>query len=57
MTGRGIDQILPHPSAPEIYEDYLNSALSDLLPNVPPLISRVRSGYAPFRGGLQTRLG
>jgi hypothetical protein len=29
----------------------------DLLPNVPPFISRVRSGYAPLRGGLQTRLG
>ncbi len=28
MTGRGIDQVLPHPSSPEIYEDYLNSALS-----------------------------
>lgn len=28
MTGRGIDQILPHPCAPEIYEDYLHSALS-----------------------------
>ncbi len=26
MTGRGIDQILPHPSAPEIHESYLNSA-------------------------------
>lgn len=28
MTGRGIDQILPHPCSPEIYEDYLNSAAS-----------------------------
>jgi len=28
MTGRGIDQILPYPSRPEIYEDYLSSALS-----------------------------
>lgn len=28
MTGRGIDQILPHPCTPEIYEDYLRSALS-----------------------------
>ena len=27
MTGRGIDQILPHPCEPEIYEDYLKSAL------------------------------
>ncbi|HEY0943594.1 MAG TPA: CapA family protein [Steroidobacter sp.] len=26
MTGRGIDQILPHPSAPEIYEPYVSSA-------------------------------
>jgi len=27
MTGRGIDQILPHPSRPEIHEPYINSAL------------------------------
>jgi poly-gamma-glutamate synthesis protein (capsule biosynthesis protein) len=27
MTGRGIDQILPHPSAPQIHEPYLKSAL------------------------------
>jgi len=27
MTGRGIDQILPHPSPPVLYEDYLTSAL------------------------------
>lgn len=26
MTGRGIDQILPHPSSPEIHESYLTSA-------------------------------
>ena len=26
MTGRGIDQILPHPSAPQIYESYLRNA-------------------------------
>jgi poly-gamma-glutamate synthesis protein (capsule biosynthesis protein) len=26
MTGRGIDQILPHPSAPHIYEPYLRDA-------------------------------
>jgi poly-gamma-glutamate synthesis protein (capsule biosynthesis protein) len=26
MTGRGIDQVLPHPSDPEIYESYLKSA-------------------------------
>ena len=26
MTGRGIDQVLPHPSAPVIYEPYLKSA-------------------------------
>jgi poly-gamma-glutamate synthesis protein (capsule biosynthesis protein) len=28
MTGRGIDQILPHPSEPGIHESYLESALS-----------------------------
>jgi poly-gamma-glutamate capsule biosynthesis protein CapA/YwtB (metallophosphatase superfamily) len=27
MTGRGIDQILPHPSPPVLYEDYVKSAL------------------------------
>ena len=26
MTGRGIDQILPHPSAPKLYESYLDDA-------------------------------
>jgi poly-gamma-glutamate synthesis protein (capsule biosynthesis protein) len=26
MTGRGIDQVLPHPSDPRIYESYLRSA-------------------------------
>lgn len=27
MTGRGVDQILPHPSAPHLYEPYARSAL------------------------------
>ena len=27
MTGRGIDQILPHPSDPVIHEPYMRSAL------------------------------
>jgi poly-gamma-glutamate synthesis protein (capsule biosynthesis protein) len=27
MTGRGIDQILPHPSQPQLYERYMDSAL------------------------------
>ena len=27
MTGRGIDQILPHPSQPDLYEPYVRSAL------------------------------
>ena len=26
MTGRGIDQVLPHPSAPKLYEDYVTDA-------------------------------
>ena len=26
MTGRGIDQVLPHPGDPTIYESYMNSA-------------------------------
>lgn len=26
MTGRGIDQILPHPNLPEIYESYMHNA-------------------------------
>jgi poly-gamma-glutamate capsule biosynthesis protein CapA/YwtB (metallophosphatase superfamily) len=27
MTGRGIDQVLPHPSRPRLHEDYMRSAL------------------------------
>ena len=27
MTGRGIDQVLPHPGAPRLYEPYMDSAL------------------------------
>lgn len=27
MTGRGIDQVLPHPGDPQIHESYMNSAL------------------------------
>jgi poly-gamma-glutamate synthesis protein (capsule biosynthesis protein) len=27
MTGRGVDQILPHPSDPVLYEDYVHDAL------------------------------
>jgi hypothetical protein len=27
MTGRGIDQVLPHPSNPRIHESYVKSAL------------------------------
>ncbi|MGC2518014.1 MAG: CapA family protein [Burkholderiales bacterium] len=27
MTGRGIDQILPHPGAPQLFEPYMRSAL------------------------------
>jgi len=27
MTGRGIDQVLPHPSRPHLYEPYMRSAL------------------------------
>jgi poly-gamma-glutamate synthesis protein (capsule biosynthesis protein) len=27
MTGRGIDQVLPHPSAPALYEAYIRSAV------------------------------
>jgi len=30
MTGRGVDQILPHPCSPEIYETYATSALDYL---------------------------
>ena len=26
MTGRGIDQVLPHPGNPQIYEPYMTSA-------------------------------
>ena len=27
MTGRGIDQVLPHPCEPELREDYVRSAM------------------------------
>lgn len=27
MTGRGVDQLLPHPGDPQLYERYMNSAL------------------------------
>ena len=27
MTGRGIDQVLPHPGDPDLYEPYVKSAL------------------------------
>jgi len=27
MTGRGVDQVLPHPSLPRLYEPYAGSAL------------------------------
>lgn len=27
MTGRGVDQVLPHPSPPHLYEPYMRSAL------------------------------
>ncbi len=27
MTGRGVDQVLPHPSDPRIYESYMGSAV------------------------------
>ena len=42
MTGRGIDQILPHPSSPEIYESYIKSALGYVR-----IAERV-SGKVPF---------
>lgn len=31
MTGRGIDQILPHPCDPQLYEDYVTSAVDYVL--------------------------
>ena len=27
MTGRGIDQVLPHPGEPQLFEPYMRSAL------------------------------
>jgi hypothetical protein len=35
---------------------HLSGLTTDLLPNLPPLISRVCSGYAPDRGVLRTQL-
>ena len=31
MTGRGIDQILPHPSNPKLYEPYVRSRSEELV--------------------------
>jgi poly-gamma-glutamate synthesis protein (capsule biosynthesis protein) len=48
MTGRGIDQILPHPSDPSIYEGYLKDARGyvEIAEKVNGLISRsVAPGY------------
>ena len=42
MTGRGIDQVLPHPSDPRIYEPYVRDARGyvELAENVSGLIPR-----------------
>lgn len=42
MTGRGIDQILPHPSAPHIFEPYLKDARGYLS------IAELRGGPIPY---------
>ncbi len=41
MTGRGVDQILPHPSAPELHESYLTDA------RVYVQLADEASGYVP----------
>ncbi|MFO7179882.1 MAG: CapA family protein [Pseudomonadota bacterium] len=41
MTGRGIDQILPHPSAPELHEDFVRDARDYVL------LAERRSGWIP----------
>jgi poly-gamma-glutamate synthesis protein (capsule biosynthesis protein) len=41
MTGRGIDQILPHPSSPHLFEPYVRSALDYVQ------IAEARSGPIP----------
>jgi poly-gamma-glutamate synthesis protein (capsule biosynthesis protein) len=42
MTGRGVDQILPHPGPPELFETYIESALAyvELAANVSGPIAR-----------------
>lgn len=48
MTGRGIDQVLPHPGSPRLFEPYLNSALSyvDLAERLNgPIARRVAFAY------------
>jgi len=41
MTGRGIDQVLPHPSKPEIHESYMRSALG--------YVELAESAHGPIR--------
>lgn len=43
MTGRGIDQILPHPAPPRIYESYVKSAVEYVE------LAEARSGPIPRR--------
>ncbi|HMM45885.1 MAG TPA: CapA family protein [Candidatus Macondimonas sp.] len=54
MTGRGIDQILPHPGRPEIFEPYLRSAVDyvDLAEAVHGPIARTADFTAPWGDAL-----
>jgi poly-gamma-glutamate capsule biosynthesis protein CapA/YwtB (metallophosphatase superfamily) len=45
MCGRGIDQVLPHPCSPEIFEDYMRSAEDYVL------LAEQANGPIPRRNG------
>ena len=51
MTGRGIDQILPHPSDDRLHEDYVKSAARVRAPR------RARAWSGAQAGGVRLHLG
>ena len=51
MTGRGIDQILPHPSAPQLFEPSVRSALTYVE------LAELRCGQDSAAGELRLHLG
>jgi poly-gamma-glutamate synthesis protein (capsule biosynthesis protein) len=49
MTGRGIDQILPHPCNPELHEDWAQSA-GDYVRLAEQAHGRIPANVAPSSG-------